>query len=279
VIGERTSLKVLKYVVLSIVAIPWLVIPALLVILNSFKTQGEAALLQLTLPTQWHLVENYGAVFTDGHYVDALLHTVVVVVPIVVGVVVLGAMASWAFGRSNGKLTRLGYFGVILSILVPPAIIPTIEMLNVVGLSESQLSYILVMIASRMGLLVFLSTGFVRTMPPDLEEAAAIDGASNLRTFWSLIMPMLRPVLFVGGVILAIIVWGDFLYAQFLLPTTDLQTLQLSLFNFATASAQGDLSWNLVFAHLVMTSAPLIVVYIVAQRQIVGGLSEGALKG
>jgi raffinose/stachyose/melibiose transport system permease protein len=279
VIGERTSLKVLKYVVLSIVAIPWLVIPALLVILNSFKTQGEAAELQLTLPTQWNLVQNYTAVFTDGHYLDALLHTVTVVVPIVVGVVVLGAMASWAFGRSRGRITRVGYFAVILSILMPPAIIPTIEMLNVVGLSQSQLSYILVMIASRMGLLVFLSTGFVRTMPPDLEEAAAIDGASNLRIFWSLIMPMLRPVLFVGGVILVIIVWGDFLYAQFLLPTVDLQTLQLSLFNFATASAQGDLSWNLVFSHLVLTSAPLIIIYLIAQRQIVGGLSEGALKG
>lgn len=271
-------LHTIKYVVLSLIAIPWVILPAGLVVLNSFKPEGEAALLQMTLPERWAIIENYGRVLTDGNYGQALLNTIVVTAPTVIGVVVLGAMASWTFGRSNGKLTRLGYFAIILSILIPPAVIPTIGMLRFAHMGETQLSYILVMIAAKMGLLVFLATGFVKTLPPDLEEAAQIDGASNLRIFWSLVMPLLRSVLFVGGVILVITVWGDFFYAQFLLPSAQNQTLQLALFTFASASTM-SLSWNLVFAHLVMTSLPLIVIYLVAQRQVIGGLSEGALKG
>jgi raffinose/stachyose/melibiose transport system permease protein len=275
---RRRVLSAVKYVVLTIVAIPWVIVPALLVILNSFKPEGEAAQLQLTLPTQWRIVENYGLVFTVGGYWSALGNTLIVTIPIVLGVIVLGAMASWTFGRSDGKLTRLGYFAIILSILIPPAIIPTIQMLRWAHVGETQFAYVFVMIATRMGLLVFLATGFVRALPRDLEEAAQIDGASNLRVFWSLIMPLLRPVLFVGGVILLITIWGDFFYAQFLLPAQNTQTLQLSLFTFASASTK-SLNWNLVFAHLVMTSLPLVVIYLIAQRQVIGGLSEGALKG
>lgn len=275
---SKRPLTILKYVALSLFAIPWIVVPAALVVLNSLKTPGEAAALQLTLPTVWNAAENYGLVFTSGRYLQALLMTFSVTAPTVLGVVLLGAMASWTFGRSEGRLTRAGYFAIVLSILVPPAIIPTIQMLRAVGLGETPLSYVLVMIATRMGLLVFLATGFVRTFPRDLEEAAEIDGASQLRIFWSVIVPILTPVLFVGGLILAITVWGDFFYAQFLLPGVETQTLQLALYNFASASTR-SLNWNLVFAHVVMTNLPLIIVYLFAQRQVIGGLTEGALKG
>lgn len=270
--------QIVKYTALSLFAIPWIVIPAAMVIVNSLKTTGEAAALQLTLPQVWNAAENYGLVFTSGRYVPALLMTFGVTTPIVLGVVLFGAMASWAFGRSEGRLTRAGYYTIVLSILIPPAIIPTIQMLRTVGLGETPLSYILVMIATRMGLLVFLATGFVRAFPTDLEEAAQIDGASELRVFWSILLPILRPVLFVGGLILAITVWGDFFYAQFLLPSVNMQTLQLALYNFASATTR-SLSWNLVFAHVVMTNLPLLVIYIFVQRQVISGLAEGALKG
>jgi raffinose/stachyose/melibiose transport system permease protein len=275
---NKRALKVLKYILLTLFAIPWIGVPATLVILNSLKTPGEAAALQLTLPTTWNAVENYGLVFTSGRYVQALLMTFAVTIPTVLGVVILGAMASWAFGRSDGRLTRTGYFAIVLSILIPPAIIPTIQMLRAVGLGETPLSYVLVMIATRMGLLVFLATGFVRAFPRDLEEAAQIDGASDMRVFWTILLPILSPVLFVGGLIVVITVWGDFFYAQFLLPSSDTQTLQLALYNFASASTR-SLNWNLVFAHVVMTNLPLIAIYVVVQRRVIGGLTEGALKG
>jgi raffinose/stachyose/melibiose transport system permease protein len=129
-----------------------------------------------------------------------------------------------------------------------------------------------------MGIVVFLATGFVRALPPDIEDAAYIDGASRLQVFLQIMLPLLGPVLFVGSIILVITVWGDFFFAIFLLPGSQRATLPLALYSFATSSVQ-SFRWNLVFAHVVMSSLPLIVAFIFLQRKIVGGLAEGAIKG
>lgn len=161
---------------------------------------------------------------------------------------------------------------------MPPAVIPTIFLLNTIGLDGTIGGYALMMMGTRMGLVVFLTTGFVRGLPIELEEAAAIDGASRIRTYFSVLLPMLRSILLVGAVLIVIVVWNDFFFGQLLLKTSANATLPLTLYAFASASVSG-LSWNLVFAHLVMTSAPLVILYLLAQRRILAGLTEGGLKG
>ena len=275
---RRVARQILKYGLLSLFAMAWVVVPIWLILVNSFKTEGEAALLSLSLPTDWAIVENYTAVFVDGNYLTGLRNSLLVAVPAVVVVLFLGSLASWAYARSNRRSLQVLFYITCLSILLPPAIIPTIYLLRSLQLDGTIVGYSLMMMGTRMGLVVFLTTGFVRGLPTDLEEAAAIDGASRMRTYFSVLLPILRPILLTGAVLMVIVVWNDFFFGQLLLKGSANATLPLTLYAFASASISG-LNWNLVFAHLVMTSAPLVIVYLVAQRQILSGLTDGGLKG
>lgn len=270
--------NVARYAGLTLFAIPWVLVPMWMVLVNSFKMAGEAADLSLGLPTAWAIAENYGAVLVQGNYLQALGNSLLVSSVTILVVVLVGAGAAWGFGRSSSKAMQVAYYVIALSILIPPTLIPTIYLLRFVQLEGSTLGYILVLIGTRMGIVVFLATGFVRALPPDIEDAAFIDGASRLQVFFLIMLPLLAPVLFVGSIILVITVWGDFFFATFLLPGSQRATLPLALYSFATSSVQ-SFRWNLVFAHVVMSSLPLILAYIFLQRRIVGGLTEGALKG
>lgn len=272
------NLTVLRYIALSLFAIPWVGVPVWMVIVNSFKPAGEAANLDLSLPKDWSMVENYMTVFVQGNYFQALGNSLLVSIPTIIVVSLIGASAAWAFGRSRSKGMQVAFYIIALSMLLPPTLIPTIFLLRQMTLDGTTLGYVLVLIGTRMGVVVFLATGFVRAMPLDLEDAAAIDGASRVQVFFRIILPLLAPVLFVGGVILIITVWGDFFFAQFLIPGSGRQTLPLSLYSFANSSAQ-SLRWNLVFAHVVLSGLPLVLAFLFAQKRVVGGLTEGALKG
>lgn len=273
-----TAKGVLKYALIALFAVPWVLVPLWLMVVNSFKTPAEAADLSLALPTEWSLVENYTAVIVKGGYLVGLKNSVLVAVPTILVVLLLGAMAAWAYARSTRRSFQFFFYVTSLSILLPPAVIPTIFVLTGLHLDGSVAGYALMMMGTRMGLIVFLTTGFVRGIPEDLEEAAALDGAGRLRIFFSVLLPLLRPTLFVGAVLLVIQVWNDFFFALLLLKTSANATLPLTLFSFASASTT-SLNWNLVFAHVILTSLPLIVVYLIAQRRVLAGLTEGGVKG
>lgn len=268
----------LRIAAVALFAVPWVGVPVWMMLVNSAKPAGEAARLDVTLPQEWAIVENYTAVFVDGDYLRALGNSLLVSVPTIAAVVLIGAAAAWGFGRSRSKIMQVLFYAVSLSMLMPPTLIPTIYLLREIELDGTMLGYILVLIGTRMGIVVFLATGFVRSMPEDLEAAAALDGANRMQILVRIVLPLLSPVLFVGAVILIITVWGDFFFAQFLLPSAGDQTLPLALYSFANSSAQ-SLRWNLVFAHVVMTALPLVIAFVFAQRRVIGGLTEGALKG
>ncbi|KSU54897.1 sugar ABC transporter substrate-binding protein [Microbacterium enclense] len=268
----------LRYSILSVFALLWIGVPLWMLLVNSFKREGEAAQLSLALPTEWAIDYNYGAVFTEGNYLTGLRNTLLVTVPTVLVVLLLGSLAAWGYARSSKRLTQFFFYLCALSILLPPAVIPTIFILSTLNLDGSLWGYALMNIGTRLGFVIFLTTGFIRGMPTELEEAAAIDGATRLRTFFSVLLPLLRPILFVAAVIMVIGVWNDYFFALLLLRSAENATLPLTLFQFASSSFIG-VKWNFVFAHVVMTSLPLILVYLVAQRQVLAGLTEGGLKG
>ncbi|MFF0700024.1 carbohydrate ABC transporter permease [Streptomyces tendae] len=275
---RRTRGGILKYTLLTLFAIPWVGLPLWLMLVNSAKREGEAAVLSIGWPKDWAFVDNYSAVINEGSYFTGLRNTLLVTVPTVLVVVLLGSMAAWGYARSPRGRSQLFFYISALSVLLPPAIIPTIYLLSEMQLDGSLFGYALMTAGTRMGAVIFLTTGFIRGMPLELEEAAEIDGASRIRTYFSVMLPLLRPILFVGGVLLVINVWNDFFFALLLLRGSENATLPLTLYSFATSSFVG-IKWNLVFAHVVMTSLPLVLVYLVAQRQVLSGLTEGGLKG
>ena len=164
---------------------------------------------------------------------------------------------------------------MLIGLVVPPAIVATIFTLKRIGIYGGLIGLSLFYAALFIPLGVFLMTGFVRTIPLYLEEAARIDGATNIDILVRIILPLLRPALITTTVIVMIAVWNDFLNPFMLLNDPDNNTLILTLFRFATGStAATSYRWNLVFADVIVTSIPMIAVFYFVQKYMVHGLSS-----
>lgn len=263
---------------LGLFAIPWIGMPLWMLLVNSVKTQGDSSVLSLGLPERWNLAGNYRTVIDQGSYFTGLANSLLIAVPTILAVLLFGSMAAWSYARSRSRSLRVAYYGTTLSVVLPPAIIPTVYVLTQLGLNGSRLGYLLTITGTRLGVVVFLATGFIRTLPLDFEEAAALDGAGKWRIYWRMILPLMAPVLVTASVMLIISVWNDFFFALFLLPNTSESTLPLTLYQFASTSTHG-VAWNLVFAHVVLSSLPLLIAYAFLQRRVLSGLTEGGVTG
>jgi raffinose/stachyose/melibiose transport system permease protein len=246
-------------------------VPLWIIVINSVKPLGEASAVGVDLPTVWQGVENYGIVVNEGELVKGFGNTLLLVIPSVIGVVLLGAMASWVFARSRHHAVSVLYYICISGILIPPAIVVSVLLLKALAVQGTHIGVILFYLGTNLSLGIFLTTGFVKTVPMELEEAARIDGAGPFRVFVQIILPLLTPVLATEAFIVVLGLWNDFLYPFFMLPGSQNRTLTLGLYNFANRDRH-ELNWNLVFADIVLVSIPMVVVFLVAQRRIVSGL-------
>lgn len=267
-----------RHALLTLFALPWVALPLWLLLVNSFKTEGEASVPSLSWPARFQAQANYRTVIRQGAFFQGLENSALLAVPTILLVLLLGSMAAWSYARSTSRSLRLTYYLSSLSVILPPAIIPTVYILMELGINGTRIGYLLTLIGTRLGVVVFLATGFVSTLPPSLEEAAEMDGASKWQIYWKIILPLLRPVLFTSAIMLCINVWNDFFFALFLLPGKSQATLPLTLYRFASTSTNG-VAWNLVFADVVLTGLPLFLAYVVMQRRVLAGLTEGSVTG
>lgn len=267
----------LRWAALTILALLFVGVPLWLVVVNSFKTQPEAAALSLMLPEVWNALENYSAVITDSDYLRGFVNSLIVTTASVALLFAIAAPAAWAIARSRARWMRIVYVLAIIGVVLPPAVVPMVFLMRGIGLQGTLPALILFTVGMRVSLVVFLLTGFARGLPVELEEAAFVDGATRRRTFFSVVLPLMRPILWSAFIITVVLVWNDFYGPMFLL-TGDNATLPLGLYRLSSGIAQAT-AWNSVFAHVVLVSLPLILVYIVIQRRIVEGVTAGAVKG
>jgi raffinose/stachyose/melibiose transport system permease protein len=252
-------------------------IPLWLVLVTSAKSQGEALIPSLALPKQgWHFAANYGRAFTEGRVISAFVGSVTIVVPSVVLVLLLGAMASWVLARRRSVVLSIVYAVGISGIVIPPAVITLVLLLRQLGLAGTLAGMVLVYLGIYMSTAVFFITGFIRTIPQELEEAARVDGAGSVRTFVTIVLPLLRPVMATATVLICLYIWNDVFFAFFVIGGR-MDTLTLNLFQVASAGVYLN-NWNLIFAYVVLMSLPLLIVFIVAQRRVISGITSGAVK-
>lgn len=251
-------------------------IPLWLVLVTAAKSQGEALNPDLSLPSEWHLLENLGQVWTQGEVLWASLGSLLVVVPSVAGVLLFGSMAAWILARRATRLNAVLYALAISGIVLPPAVVTVVLLLRQLGLAGTAVGMIGVYMGIYMSTVIFFVTGFVRTIPDSLEEAAQLDGASPLKVFWLVVLPLLRPVLATATILVCLYVWNDVFYAFFVIGGR-LDTLPLNLFRVASAGLYLN-NWHLIFAYVILMSLPLVVVFAVAQRKIISGITSGAVK-
>lgn len=269
--------EAMRLVITSLAALAIVGLPLYTVVITALKPVDEARAVTVDLPSRIALFENVATVFDDGEVMRGFLNSVVVTVPTLALTLVLGATAAWVFGRARDRTPRFLYYLVLTGIMLPPAIVSTIRVLGAMNLGGIQLGLVLFYVGTQLGGAIFLMTGFVKGIPFELEEAARIDGASAPRILWSIIIPALRPAILVSGVFLMLTVWNDFFYAFFILRDPDDRTMPLGLYGFAAAN-MFQFNWSLIFTYILLTSIPILVVFLAAQKRIVAGLLGGVGK-
>ena len=254
------------------------IVPFVFIFLTAAKTPQEASLFEFSLPTEWALWQNLVDVLTtrDGLIVRAFWNSTVITVLSVTVMVVLAAMVGYVFQRRRSRWNPIVNFLVLAGLIVPPAVVPTIWVLQALGLFKTILGMVLIQATFGLSFCILLFRAFVSTIPKELDEAATIDGAGPLRIFFRVVAPLLRPVMITVIVVQAVNVFNDFTGPLYFLPGTENATVQLTLYNFQSQTLN---QWNLLFTDILLITIPPLIMYIFFNRQIVAGMTSGAVKG
>jgi len=272
----RSATGILQPIATVLAVVLLLGVPFWLVISTAGKNQAEALNPNLAAPSQWQLFENFAEVFADGRMVLAFLGSLLVMVPSVLGVLILGSMAAWILGRRSSRGLAVVYALAISGIVLPPAVVTIVLLLRQLGLAGTPVGMIGVYMGMYLSTVIFFVTGFVRTIPQELEEAARVDGAGPVKVFVRIILPLLMPVLATATILICLYIWNDVFYALFVVGGR-LDTLPLNLFQVASAGLYLQ-NWHLIFAYIILMSLPLLIVFVFAQRKIISGITSGAVK-
>lgn len=252
-----------------------ILIPLLIVLLGSVKDSLEAAGFNISLPTEWHF-ENFAFVVENGNIIQSFLNSVLITAASTVIGVLSSAMLGFVLARRNTRGTEQLYNYIFLGMVAPMQIITTFFVLSTLQLSGSYIGVILVYIAINLPFNTFLFTSFIKGVPRELDEAAIMDGCGIWRMFFSVILPLLKPVVATSGIIFAMNVWNDFQLPLYFLSDSSKWTLPLTVYSFYGKYFS---SWNYVFADMIITALPLLIIYMFAQKYIVQGMTAGAVKG
>lgn len=263
-----------RALLLAVVVVSYLV-PMVIIVLNSLKTEAEAKTFDLKLPAkaQW---SNFGIVLSNRDVLRGLVNGLIIAAGITAVTIVVCAMAGYVIARRPGALPKISYNYLLLGLIVPYAFVPAITLLLKLGIFDTYLSIILVNASIQIPFTTLLMSGFVQGIPREIDEAAEMDGAGPVRTFFRIIFPMLKPVVATSMVLLFSAGWNEFITVLYLLPDKMKATVPMSFFQF-----QGDhtYQYNLVSANMIVSILPVLVLYLFAQRYIIEGMNTGSLKG
>jgi raffinose/stachyose/melibiose transport system permease protein len=254
------------------------VVPFVFILLTAAKGQTEAGLLKFSIPTHWVLFQNLGDAIRTRNYmlIAAFINSTILTVASVAIMVVLSAMAAYVLQRRRSRSGRVVELVVLSGLIIPPAVVPTIWVLQKLSLFNTLPGLILIEVAFGMSFCILLFRAFISTIPRELDEAATIDGAGPMRVFFSVIFPLLRSVTVTVIVIQSVVVFNDFVNPLYVLPGDENATVQLTLFNF---QSQFNTQYNLLFADILLITIPPLIMFMFFNRKIVAGITAGAVKG
>jgi raffinose/stachyose/melibiose transport system permease protein len=254
------------------------VLPFVFIVTTAAKDQQDAALLHFSWPQNWQLLQNIKDVFKARDYilVIAFINSTVLTVVSVAVMVVLAAMVAFVLQRRRGWWNGPVNLVMLSGLIIPPAVVPTIWVMQKLGVFKTMPGLIMVEIAFGLSFCVLLFQAFISTIPRELDEAAIIDGAGPLGLFFRVVFPLLRPVIITVVLVQSVAVWSDFTNPLYFLPGDQNATVQLTLFNF---QSQYNTSYNLLFADILLITIPPLLAFLFFQRQIVAGLTAGSVKG
>jgi raffinose/stachyose/melibiose transport system permease protein len=271
---ERWSGRLVRWATYAmLVAIVLLIVyPMIWMVLSGFKTNTELFGDAWGLPGALRL-ENYVTAWNQG-VVRFLVNSVIVTVASVVGVVLVSAWAAYGLTRLRLPFSAPILFFILGGLMLAPtvALIPLFRLLNALKIYDSYVGIIILYIAFRIPFTVFLIRAYMVGLPRELEEAALVDGASRWQTFWRIILPLSRPILVSAGLLQALFAWNEFPFALVFLNNADLKTLPVGLLDMQSRLLT---NWPVMFAALALAALPMVLIFLVGQRQFIRGLAEG----
>ncbi len=272
---QRKVWRIYAVEALLIVGSLLVLLPILIMIFGSFKTNVEVLDFSLKLPKTWNF-DNYKKVFEEGDLMRAFLNGILITgVSSIINIVTTSA-ASFVLVRRESRLSNFLYLFFFMGLIAPMSTITTIRVVQWLDIYGSISSVIFIYAALNTAFSVFLYNGFIKSIPKVLDEVAFLEGAGMFSVFFRIITPLIVPVNATVAIMVFMSVWNDVTIPLYFLTDSSDWTMPLSVYNFYGKYSR---DWNLIFADLVMTSLPVFVLYLFAQKYIVGGLTAGAVKG
>ena len=250
--------------------------PIVAMLLSAFKPTAEIYATPFALPQEWRL-DNFQEIWAGTSFPRYMANSVIVTVASTASILVLGTMAAYALARYSFRGNEAIYLFFLSGLMVPLklAIIPLFIQLRDLGLLDSRIGLVLVYTAMGLPSAVFILTGFLRALPGELEQSARMDGASEARIMWSIMLPLARPAMVIAGIQNAVPVWNDFFFPLVLIQSDPLKTLPQGLTVFM---GEFNTNWGVLFAGLTLAALPITVVYMLLSKQFIAGMTGGALK-
>ncbi len=278
--AERRNKTILS-VVLSIICIIY-VLPVLTVLLNSFKLNTYVKTDTFALPKgeMWAGFSNFIKGMTFGNYPfwKSVLYSVVITVLSTALILLCTSMAAWFISRVNSRFCRIVYYLCVFSMVVPFQMVmftlsKTADTLKL----NTPWTIPIVYLGFGAGLAIFMFVGFVKSIPLEIEEAAAIDGCSPVRTFFSVVLPMLKPTMISVGILEIMWIWNDYLLPYLVLDINKYRTIPIHI-QYLKGS-YGTVDLGATMALILLSIIPVIVFYLTCQKHIIKGVAAGAVKG
>jgi raffinose/stachyose/melibiose transport system permease protein len=267
----RRGLRAATYLLLVALAVA-VIYPLVWMVLSGFKTNAELFGSAWGLPTQlrWG---NFATAWSQG-VVRYLFNSVLVTAVSIVGVVVFSAWAAYGLTRVRIPLAGPITLVILGGLMVAPtvALVPLFQLLNSLHLYNTLVGLIILYIAFRIPFSLFLIRAYMFTLPNEVEEAARVDGASNWQIFWRVVLPMSRPVLVSAALLQTIFAWNEFPFALVFINSGNLKTLPVGLLDMQSRLLT---NWPVMFAALTLAALPMIIAFLIGQRQFIRGLAEG----
>ncbi len=252
--------------------------PLVIVFSSSLRSPGnQTSPLKLFIEFS---ASSYVRAFTNMNYPMELLNSVLTTAGSVLCVVIFATMAAYPIGRIKTRLARFLYFFFISGLIIPSqmVIVPIAQTLNRLGVPNTRFTPMLMFITCSLPFSVFLFSGFMKGVPLEIEESAYIDGASLPKRFIGIVFPMLQPAIVSCVITQGLWIWNDYFYPMVFISKKSQYSLPVGMLQFL-GDKENPAQWNVLFAACILCALPLIVVFLMLQKQFVNGIAAGAVKG
>ncbi len=253
-----------------------IIVPLLIMFLGAFKNSSEVTSFNLSLPEKW-LLENFKIVFEDGKLLTAFKNSILITVASTGITILASSLAAVVLARRDSALSRFLYYFFFIGTILPMQIMPTIQLFSKLHIYGGYINVIILYTAINIPFSCFLYTGFIKGIPRILDESAFIEGASTFQTYIYIIFPLLKSCNITVLILLFTGIWNEINIPLYFLNDPSKRTMPLSVYQFF--GMYGGSNWNLVFADLALAALPVIILFLLMQKQFISGLTEGAVKG